>query len=160
MESYKQTMDIIRTIDVNYKPNDNIINISDYLDKSNDNLERKHKYVKYNKTCNKIINKKKIALYALTGSFIALIGIAAGNLIAEKLKNDNDKSITSNLDNSSNQKVPGVSNQTFYDTVEKAKNDQLEVRDNSDNQQFWYSKETVDFDLGKRQNELMKEKLR
>ena len=160
MESYKQTMDIIKTIDVNYKPNDNIINISDYLDKSNDNLERKYKYVKYNKTCNKIINKKKIALYALTGSFIALIGIAAGNLIAEKLKNDNDKSITSNLDNSSSQKVPGVSNQTFYDTIEKAKNDQLEVRDNSDNQQFWYSKENVDFDLGKSQNELMKEKLR
>lgn len=160
-QSYSQTMDIIKMIDVNYKPKDNIINISDYLDKSNDNLERKYKYVKYNKTCNKIIDKKKIALYALTGSFIALIGIAAGNLIAENVKNDNDNHITSSLDDSSNQKVPGVSNQTFHETVEKAKNDQLEVYDSDNsNQQFWYSKEKTEYNLNENKLELMKEKSR
>lgn len=160
-QNYEQTMEVIKIMDINPESKNNIINISDYLnvDYSDDNKERKKIYKENTKTCNRIISKKKIALYALTGSFIALMGVTAGNLIAEKAKEDNDKHITSNLDNK-DELVPGVSNQTFYEAVENAKNDQLEVYDsNSNNQQYWYSSETANFNVDE-QNDLMKEKTR
>lgn len=163
-QEYEQTMEIIKKMDINPKSTNNIININDYLDVdySADNKERKKIYKKNTKACNRIISKKKIALYALTGSFIALMGVAVGNLIIEKTKNDNknDNHITSNLDNNKDELVPGVSNQTFYETVEKAKDDQLEVYDsNSNNQQYWYSSETANFNV-EEQKDLMKEKTR
>lgn len=131
-KDYESAIDILK----NMKVEKNI--------KSKDTHKAKN-LTRYVRTCKKFSQKKKIALCALTGSFIVIAGIAAGAIIHNSSKNNDTTIVSTDFDNS-NQKgnkeiIPGVSNETFYQSMERAKEESIKETDyNSVNseQQFVY----------------------